>query len=97
MDGQPRSRTGWTEVELPAAIRVTCIVSTADGALAGTAGAHLLTIADGQATRVTSFDDAPTRSAWHTPWGGPPDVRSMAVAADGTVYVNVHVGGDSAT
>ena len=42
---------------------------------------------------VPSFDDAPTRDEWHTPWGGPPEVRSMAVSPEGTVFVNVHVGG----
>ena len=42
--------------------------------------------------RVVSFDGAPTHEAWHTPWGGPPAVFSMA--SDGTdLYVSVHVGG----
>ena len=42
--------------------------------------------------RVVSFDHAPTREAWHTPWGGPPAVFSMA--SGGTdLYVSVHVGG----
>jgi hypothetical protein len=41
---------------------------------------------------VESFHDAPTRGEWDTPWGGPPDVFSMA--SDGTdLYVSVHVGG----
>jgi hypothetical protein len=39
-----------------------------------------------------SFQAAPTHADWHTPWGGPPDVFSMA--SDGTyLYVSVHVGG----
>ncbi|HEX6331593.1 MAG TPA: hypothetical protein VF129_09965, partial [Actinomycetota bacterium] len=29
---------------------------------------------------------------WYTPWGGPPDARSIA-EDDNAVYVNVHVGG----
>jgi len=41
---------------------------------------------------VTSFADAPTRSEWHTPWGGPPSVLSMA-SHDDDLYVSVHVGG----
>jgi hypothetical protein len=41
----------------------------------------------------SSFADAPARRAWYTPWGGPPDVRSMAIDAAGTLFVNVHVGG----
>jgi len=41
-----------------------------------------------------SFDSAPTRDEWYTPWGGPPSVCSVSVAPDtGAVYVNVHVGG----
>ena len=32
------------------------------------------------------------RDRWYTPWGGPPDTRSMT-SADGKVYANVHVGG----
>jgi hypothetical protein len=41
---------------------------------------------------VDSFQRAPTHDEWHTPWGGPPDVFS--IASDGIhVYVSVHVGG----
>lgn len=41
---------------------------------------------------VTTFQSAPTHDEWHTPWGGPPDVFS--IASDGThLYVSVHVGG----
>lgn len=39
------------------------------------------------------FVEAPGREAWYTPWGGPPDVRSMTLDADHTLFVNVHVGG----
>ena len=41
---------------------------------------------------VDSFGEAPTRSEWHTPWGGPPAVFSMA-SHDDDLYVSVHVGG----
>lgn len=44
-------------------------------------------------SEVASFRDAPTREEWYTPWGGPPDVRSISVSPEGTVFVNVHVGG----
>jgi hypothetical protein len=40
-----------------------------------------------------TFENAPGRDRWYTPWGGPPDVRSLAADAEGTVYANVHVGG----
>jgi photosystem II stability/assembly factor-like uncharacterized protein len=42
--------------------------------------------------RVEAFDRAEGRGDWYTPWGGPPDTRSITEwGAD--VYVNVHVGG----
>jgi photosystem II stability/assembly factor-like uncharacterized protein len=41
---------------------------------------------------VASFQEAPTRPAWSTPWGGPPSVFSMASYGD-DLYVSVHVGG----
>ena len=42
---------------------------------------------------VESFERVEGRAAWYQPWGDPPDARSMSVAPDGTLYVNVHVGG----
>ena len=39
------------------------------------------------------FDRVEDRQKWYTPWGGPPDSRSLAVDVAGTIYVNVHVGG----
>src|SRR5262249_51391316 len=38
-------------------------------------------------------ETVPGREAWYTPWGDPPDTRSLAVDRGGTVYANVHVGG----
>ena len=76
------------DIEAPVA---TCILPVGAGALVGTAEGHLLQVPDGG--RLASFEDAPGRDDWYTPWGGPADVRSMAAASDGTIYVNVHVGG----
>jgi hypothetical protein len=72
-----------------------CIASTATGAAVGTACARLFVVDEAAMTvaPVDSFDDIPTRDGWYTPWGGPPDTRSLAVDASGTVFVNVHVGG----
>ncbi|MBI2216338.1 MAG: hypothetical protein HYU51_03480 [Candidatus Rokubacteria bacterium] len=42
---------------------------------------------------VDSFEAVEGRDAWYTPWGDPADVRSITVAGDGTIFVNVHVGG----
>lgn len=88
-----RTERGWDEIGVSELDHVNCVAATDSGALAGLAGAHLLEVAAGNVGRVAGFDDAPTRPLWHTPWGGPPDVRSIAIAPDGTVYVNVHVGG----
>jgi hypothetical protein len=67
----------------------TCFARTQRGLLVGTARAHL--VRDGGV--VESFDGVPGRDDWYTPWGGPPDTRSIAEATDGTLHVNVHVGG----
>jgi hypothetical protein len=72
-----------------------CIAATPSGALVGTAEARLFEITRGTAfaEAVSSFDAIPTRDQWYTPWGGPPDTRSLTVLPDGTPLVNVHVGG----
>ena len=50
-------------------------------------------LAGGTLEPVAAFDDAESRSAWYTPWGGPPATRSISERGD-DVYVNVHVGGN---
>lgn len=70
-----------------------CIGDGAGGApWVGTAEAHLLRL-DGEPRVVDAFEAAEGRDRWYTPWGGPPDVRSISVTPAGTVLVNVHVGG----
>jgi hypothetical protein len=71
----------------------TCLAPTRDGVIVGTEQAHLLRLGDAGLTRVDAFETVDGRQAWYTPWGDPPDVRSIAVAGDGTIHVNVHVGG----
>ncbi len=62
--------------------------------LIGTEGAHLYHLDGpaGPARRVTTFDRLDVRRTWHTPWGGPPAIRSFAAVHDGTVYADIHVG-----
>ena len=72
---------------------LTCLASTPGGLLIGTEQAHLLRVRDGAMAPVESFDTIDGRDAWYTPWGDPADVRSISAASDGTLYVNVHVGG----
>jgi hypothetical protein len=70
-----------------------CLAATGGTVLAGSAEAHLLRLEDGELRRLEPFDQVEGRDGWYTPWGGPPDVRSIAVGADGALWVNVHVGG----
>ena len=71
----------------------TCLAPTASGLLVGTEQAHLLRLVGDELVAVDTFDSADGRASWYTPWGDPADVRSMAIATDGTIHVNVHVGG----
>jgi hypothetical protein len=73
--------------------RITCLDAHPDAEpLVGTAEAHLYRMGV-DAVRLHAFDLAEGRGQWYTPWGGPPDVRSVCSAPSGTVLVNVHVGG----
>ena len=60
--------------------------------LVGTAEARLGRVSGQAVVFLDSFDTVPERAEWNTPWGGPPDTRSLAVALDGTIYANIHVG-----
>jgi photosystem II stability/assembly factor-like uncharacterized protein len=73
--------------------RLLCVLDTGDRVLVGTDEAHLLELDGDHLVPVDGFERAEGRTRWYTPWGGPPDVRSMAAARDGTLYLNVHVGG----
>jgi hypothetical protein len=70
-----------------------CVLGAGGAVLVGTARARLARLTGGSAELVASFDDAPGRDDWYTPWGGPPDTRSLSAAPDGRVFANVHVGG----
>jgi hypothetical protein len=70
----------------------TCVGSHRGHLWIGGDNAGLWRLTGTRLEEVASFQDAPSRSDWHTPWGGPPAVFSMA--SDGTdMYVSVHVGG----
>jgi hypothetical protein len=84
----------WEEVAGLDGPAATCVVAVADGALVGTTEAHLVRVDRGGATEIVEgFENAEGRDGWYTPWGGPPDTRSLAAAPDGTLFANVHVGG----
>ena len=61
--------------------------------LVGTDGAHLFRLGATDLERVESFETMAGRDEWYTPWGGAPEVRSVACTADNTLFANVHVGG----
>ncbi|MGH9277622.1 MAG: WD40/YVTN/BNR-like repeat-containing protein [Acidimicrobiales bacterium] len=92
LDGDALWRDGVEQVRLPGPA-ATCVAAPGDGVLVGTKEAHLLSVKGGVAEPLESFEKAEGRDRWYTPWGGPPDVRTVAAAPDGTLYVNVHVGG----
>lgn len=73
-------------------LRATCLASIDGDVFVGSSEAHLFLVAGEILEPVTAFDGAEGRSTWYTPWGGPPDTRSIA-NWDDDVYVNVHVGG----
>lgn len=70
----------------------TCVLASTSGVLVGTAGAHLLRLEHAALRRVESFERAEDRAQWHTPWGGPPDLRSLCQQGS-SLLANVHVGG----
>ena len=84
---------GWHEVRPPNDHALACLLPTAAGLLIGTEGAHLLRLGGGALEPVAAFEWVPERERWYTPWGGPPETRSLAADGGGTLYANVHVGG----
>ena len=85
------SGEGWSPFVVVEQLHISCL-SLTDRLLFGTSSARLFSVVDGQATPLDGFDRAEGRGDWYTPWGGPPDTRSIS-EWDRDVYVNVHVGG----
>lgn len=78
-------------------LEAACIADTRandpEGILIGTSRARLFRIGGDQRLEVVDgFERAPGRDQWFTPWGGPPDTRTITEDSN-NVYVNVHVGG----
>lgn len=94
VDGKGRiHRDGVVTAEMPQGAVALCVQPTPETVWIGGDGARLYGLEDGVIAEDEFFAAAPGRDTWHTPWGGPPAVRSMALDADHTLYVNVHVGG----
>jgi hypothetical protein len=95
LDGSEIWRTGdegWMHRGTLDGLHGNCIADTRAGYLVGTSEAHVFRVADSGLERVDSFEVTTGRDGWYTPWGGPPDARSITEDA-AAVYVNVHVGG----
>jgi len=72
---------------------MTCLAATRAGTLVGLSEARLVRVGETTGLEtVAGFGSVEGRDGWSTPWGGPPDTRSIAEDED-AVYVNVHVGG----
>ena len=84
--------SGWSHAATVEGVRGNCVAATAAGVLVGTSEAQLLRLAGEQLEPAGAFAATEGRGDWYTPWGGPPDVRSIS-EDDDAVYVNVHVGG----
>jgi hypothetical protein len=97
LDGRAIWRTGddgaWAPVAQLDATEATCLLPTPAGVLVGTAGARLLRLVGADLAPIAAFESVEGRAAWFTPWGDPPDTRSLTADPAGTLYVNVHVGG----
>jgi hypothetical protein len=74
-------------------VTLNCVLPGDGRVWVGTSEARLFRLDDGDLVEDPGFTEAPGRKGWYTPWGGPPDVRSMAANAGGTLFINVHVGG----
>jgi hypothetical protein len=96
LDGVEVWHTGaldrWVRVGTLDGLRGNCLADTRAGLIVGAAGARLFRVAGEGLEPVAAFDQVQGRAEWYTPWGGPPDTRSISEDGD-AVYVNVHVGG----
>jgi hypothetical protein len=81
----------WTDIAHLEVLTATCIAMT-DAVLVGSSEARLFRLDGSRLEPITGFDLAAGRAGWYTPWGGPPDTRSITEWND-DVFVNVHVGG----
>src|SRR6266498_3304640 len=79
----------WTHLADMVNHRATCVAAMDDDVLVGSSQARLFRVLGEGLEPVSAFDRAEGRSTWYTPWGGPPDTRSIS-EWDEAVYVNVH-------
>jgi hypothetical protein len=85
-------RSDWTPAGELGQLGARCLLPSGDAALVGTSEAHLFLVDTKSAEQVEGFEEVEGRGDWFTPWGGPPDVRSLSKAGE-SIHANVHVGG----
>ena len=83
----------WSQVASLQELRANCVLPVEHGPYVGTSEAHVVALQGEELSAVESFDETEGRESWYTPWGGPPDVRSMSADPTGPIFANVHVGG----
>jgi len=84
---------GEWEKEVSSDVRINCLKwFNKEELLAGTESARVAWVNDNTLDFIEQFDKVPGRNLWTTPFGTPPDVRSLAISDDGVIYVNIHVG-----
>ena len=84
---------GRTVASVPNGVTLNCVLPVDETIWVGASSARLYRVDGGDLIEDQGFAEASGRADWYTPWGGPPDVRSMAVDGANTLFVNVHVGG----
>jgi hypothetical protein len=87
-----RGPDGWSTAASMHDLRFNCLSARGNDVLVGASEARLFRLSGETLEPVSAFDHLSDRTEWFTPWGGPPDVRSIA-RSNGATFVNVHVGG----
>lgn len=94
VDGKGRvHRDGEVVAQAEDGVALTCVQPVRDSFLVGATEARLYRGEGDELTLDEFFADAPGRDTWYTPWGAPADIRSMSLDTDGSIFINVHVGG----
>lgn len=96
-DGRIHLWRGQASEPLPVRIeqRIDCLLLLREDPLdllVGTRTCRLYRVSAESAEPIRRFDELPVRDQWHTPWGGPPSVRSLAATPDLCLYADIHVG-----
>lgn len=86
----------WTTLGSLPGVTANCLAPLAGRIFVGAEDARIWAMPSegGEPQRLEAFDAVPTRDEWDTPWGGPPDVRSLATIAGKrpAIYADIHVG-----